>query len=43
MTCMALHVCGGQRTPFRHWFSPTICVVHIELKLSGLAATDFTC
>lgn len=35
---------GGQRTTFRHWFSPSTCiwVLDIELRSSGFSASTFT-
>lgn len=40
---MPWHTCGGQRTPYRSWFSAsTVWVQGIGLKSSDLAASPFT-
>lgn len=38
------HTCGGQRTASKSWFFPsTTWVQGLELSLSGMTATVFTC
>lgn len=42
MCAMAVMSCGCQRTTFRAQFSPTVCVLGVELRSLGLVASNFT-